>query len=334
IDGILLGGHGLFTWGATQRDCYLSSIHTIDQMGEFILAHQRKKHTFFGGLVHSPIQDRREVAAQILPALRGALSSNRRVVAHYTDHEDALAFAGSKWSQELSALGTSCPDHFLRTRVCPLFLSWDPAKHHATALKGGIESQVAEYRAAYKKYYEDWAASDSPKLRDSNPSVVVVPGLGLFGFGKNKKEARITTEFFINAIHVMAGANALEDAEVTHPLPQARRPEESKQFNHFHNYVALPRSEAFRIEYWALEEAKLQRMPPEAEFSRKIGLIIGGASGIGREVALLLARKGAHLAVADFDEFGAKKVAEQAGALSSAEFVTSTSVDLSSSDSL
>ncbi len=334
IDGILLGGHGLFTWGATQRDCYLSSIYTIDQMGEFILTHQRKKHTLFGGLSHSAIQDRREVAAQILPALRGALSSNRSVVAHYTDHEDALAFAGSKWSQELSALGTSCPDHFLRTRVCPLFLSWDPAKHNATALKGSIESQVAEYRAAYKKYYDDWATSDSPKLRDSNPSVVVVPGLGLFGFGKNKKEARITTEFFINAIHVMAGANALEDGEVTHPLPQARRPEQSKQFTHFHNYVALPRSEAFRIEYWALEEAKLQRMPPEAEFSRKIGLIVGGASGIGREVALLLARKGAHLVVADFDQAGAEKVADEAGSLSSDEFVTSTVVDLSSSESL
>ncbi len=180
-------------------------------------------------------------------------------------------------------------------------------------LRAGIQTQVVEYRAAYKKYYADWATNDSPKLRDSNPSVVIVPGLGLFGFGKNKKEARITTEFFINAIHVMAGANALEDGEVSHPLPQARRAEQSQQFTHFHNYVALPRSEAFRIEYWALEEAKLQRMPAEAEFSRKIGLIIGGASGIGREVALLLARRGAHLVVADFDEAGAKRVAEQAG---------------------
>jgi rhamnose utilization protein RhaD (predicted bifunctional aldolase and dehydrogenase)/NAD(P)-dependent dehydrogenase (short-subunit alcohol dehydrogenase family) len=334
IDGILLGGHGLFTWGATQRDCYLNSIHTIDHMGEFILAHQRKKDTLFGGLLHSAIQNRREVAAQVLPALRGALSSNRRVIVHYTDHEDALAFAGSTWSKELSALGTSCPDHFLRTRVCPLFLSWDPSKKDISAFRASIESQVTEYRAAYKKYYDRWASSDSPKLRDSNPSVVVVPGLGLFGFGKNKKEARITTEFFINAIHVMAGANALEDGEDTHPLPQARRPEQSKEFTHFHNYVALPRSEAFRIEYWALEEAKLQRMPPEAEFSRRIGLIIGGASGIGREVALLLARKGAHLVVADFDESGAKKVADEAGSLSSAEFVTSAAVDLSSSESL
>ena len=164
--------------------------------------------------------------------------------------------------------------------------------------------------------------------------MVIVPGLGLFGFGKNKKEARITTEFFVNAIHVMEGANALESTEAEHPLPQARRPEQSAQFTHFHNYVALPRSEAFRIEYWALEEAKLQRMPAEAEFSRKIGLIVGGASGIGREVALLLAQRGAHLLVADFDEAGARKVAEQAGALASPEFVSFTGVDLASVHSL
>ena len=334
IDGILLGGHGLFTWGTTQRDCYLSSIHTIDQMGEFVQTHQRKKTTVFGGLAHAPLQDRKKVASLVLPALRGGLSSDRGVVAHYTDHEDALGFAGSKWAMELSALGTSCPDHFLRTKVCPFFVSWDPAKQNVIELKANIEAQIAEYRTAYKKYYDDWATSESPNLRDFNPSVVVIPGLGLFGFGKNKKEARITTEFFINAIHVMAGANALEDQEVSHPLPQARRPEQSKHFTHFHNYVALPRSEAFRIEYWALEEAKLQRMPPEAEFSRKIGLIIGGASGIGRETALLLARKGAHLAVADFDEPGARKVAEQAGSLSSPEFVTSVVVDLSSADGL
>jgi rhamnose utilization protein RhaD (predicted bifunctional aldolase and dehydrogenase)/NAD(P)-dependent dehydrogenase (short-subunit alcohol dehydrogenase family) len=334
IDGVLLGGHGLFTWGVTQHECYLSSIHAIDQMGEFIARHQNRKGPIFGGLEHTARVDRRKVVAEILPALRGALSSNRRVLAHYSDQGDALVFAGSKWSRELSALGTSCPDHFLRTRVCPLFLNWDPAKQDAKALKDSIHGQVAEYRAAYQKYYEEWASSNSPKLRDSNPSVVIVPGLGLFGFGKNKKEARITTEFFINAIHVMAGANALGDGDVAHPLPQARHPEQSKQFSHFHNYVALPRSEAFRIEYWALEEAKLQRMPAEAEFSRKIAFVLGGASGIGREVALLLARKGAHLVVADFDETGAKKVAEQAGVAASPEFVTSTGVDLSSADSL
>jgi len=334
IDGILLGGHGLFTWGRTQRECYLNSIQTIDQMGEFIAKHRSDKGAVFGGSEHAARADRKEVVAEILPALRGALSSNRRVIAHYSDHEDALAFAGSKWSRELSALGTSCPDHFLRTRVCPLFVDWNPAKQDAKVLKDGIQAQVAEYRASYKKYYADWATSDSPKLRDANPSVVIVPGLGLFGFGKNKKEARITTEFFINAIHVMAGANALEDGDVSYPLPQARRAEQSQQFTQFHNYVALPRSEAFRIEYWTLEEAKLQRMPAEVEFSRKIGMIIGGASGIGREVALLLARRGAHLVIADFDDAGAKRVAEQAGGLASPEFVKDTSVDLSSAESL
>jgi rhamnose utilization protein RhaD (predicted bifunctional aldolase and dehydrogenase)/NAD(P)-dependent dehydrogenase (short-subunit alcohol dehydrogenase family) len=333
-DGLILGGHGLFTWGSTQRDCYLNSIHTIDQMGEFILEHQSRKGVLFGGLEHAPLKDRQKVATEILPTLRGVVSSNRRVIAHYADKEDALTFAGSKWSRELSALGTSCPDHFLRTRVCPLFVRWDPAKEDRSVLKTRIREQADEYRADYRKYYEAWATNDSPKLRDSNPSVVIIPGLGLFGFGKNKKEARITTEFFINAIRVMAGASALEDGDVAHPLPQARHPEQSRQFTAFHNYVALPRSEAFRIEYWALEEAKLQRMPAEAEFSRKIALVVGGASGIGREVALLLARKGAHVVVADFDQTGAKKVADEAGALSSAESVASTAVDLSSSESL
>jgi rhamnose utilization protein RhaD (predicted bifunctional aldolase and dehydrogenase)/NAD(P)-dependent dehydrogenase (short-subunit alcohol dehydrogenase family) len=333
-DGLVLGSHGLFTWGQTQYECYFNSIRTIDQMGEFIIEHQARKGALFGGLEHSPLTDRRSVAARILPALRGEMSSNRRVIAHFTDDEDALTFAGSRWSKELGALGTSCPDHFLRTRICPMFIDWDPAKESPDVLKSRIHEQALTYRAQYKKYYDACATPDSPKLRDSNPSVVIIPGVGLFGFGKNKKEARITTEFFINAIHVMAGANTLEDGDAAHPLPQARRPEQSEQFRHFRNYVALPRSEAFRIEYWALEEAKLQRMPAEAEFTRKIALVIGGANGIGREVALLLARKGAHIVVADADLEGAKKVAAEAAGLSSPDLVASTRVDLSSSDSL
>src|ERR1022692_2211497 len=182
-EGIILGGHGLFTWGRTQRDCYLNSVHTIDQMGEFILRHQSKKNHSFGGLEHNPLQDRKSIATQILPTLRGAVSSNRRVVAHYADDEDALIVAGSKWAKELSSLGTSCPDHFLRTRVCPLFLSWDAATEDVAVLKSRIPAGVAQYRAAYKDYYDEWATNDSPKLRDSNPSVVVVPSVGLFGFG-------------------------------------------------------------------------------------------------------------------------------------------------------
>jgi rhamnose utilization protein RhaD (predicted bifunctional aldolase and dehydrogenase)/NAD(P)-dependent dehydrogenase (short-subunit alcohol dehydrogenase family) len=333
-EGLILGGHGLFTWGNTQRECYLNSIRTIDEMGEFIAEHQKKKGSLFGGIAASGSVNRNEIAVGILPALRGVVSSNRRVIAHYADHEDALSFADSNWARELSALGTSCPDHFLRTRVCPMFIPWDPAKEDASALKSRIQEQIVQYRTDYKKYYDSNAIADSPKLRDTNPSVVIVPGVGLFGFGKNKKEARITTEFFINAIHVMAGANALEDGAAPNRLPQAKTPEQSKEFTQFHNYVALPRSEAFRIEYWALEEAKLQRMPPEAEFSRKIVLVIGGASGIGREVGLLLARKGAHIVVADFDEPGAQKVADEAGRLSSRDQVASTKVNLGSAQSL
>lgn len=333
-EGILLGGHGLFTWGMTQRECYLNSIHTIDQMGEFIDRHQTEKRALFGGLVCTPIQNRQEIVAQILPPLRGAVSSNRRVIAHYSDDPDALTFAGSKWSRDLARLGTSCPDHFLRTRVCPLFLHWHPANETVATLKARIQEEVIKYRASYEQYYESYASSDSPPLRDSNPSVVIIPGLGLFGFGKNKKEARITTEFFINAIHVMAGANAFDDGNARSALPQARTAEHSKEFTEFHNYVGLPRSEAFRIEYWALEDAKLQRMPPEAEFSRKIFLVVGGASGVGRETALLLAKKGAHVVVADSEVEGAKKVAAEAGALGSPEFATGTVIDLGSSQSL
>lgn len=332
--GLILGGHGLFTWGNTQRECYLNSVRTIDEMGEFISEHQREKGPLFGGSAVSAAVNRHQVAVAILPALRGVVSSNRRVIAHFADQEDALAFANSKWARELSTLGTSCPDHFLRTRVCPMFIPWDPAKEDASVLKSRIQEQVVQYRTDYKKYYHACAVADSPKLRDTNPSVVIIPGLGLFGFGKNKKEARITTEFFINAIHVMAGANALEDGPAPDPLPQAKTAEQSKEFTQFHNYVALPRPEAFRIEYWSLEEAKLQRMPPEAEFSRRIVLVVGGASGIGREVALLLARKGAHVVVADFDETGAQKVADEAGGLSSRDQVASSMVNLGSAQSL
>jgi rhamnose utilization protein RhaD (predicted bifunctional aldolase and dehydrogenase)/NAD(P)-dependent dehydrogenase (short-subunit alcohol dehydrogenase family) len=332
-NGLILGSHGLFTWGDTQRECYLNSIETIDQMGRFINAHQAKKSTIFGGIETAPVADRQSVAAAILPALRGICSSNKRQIAHYADHQDALDFAGSAWGKELCALGTSCPDHFLRTRICPMFIDWKPSEGLDT-LKTRIAERAVVYRKDYADYYNAWALPDSPKLRDSNPSVVVIPGLGIFGFGKNKKEARITTEFFINAIHVMSGAAALEDGEIANPLSQARRPEQSQHFATAYNYVALPRPEAFKIEYWALEEAKLQRMPPEAEFSRKIVLVVGGGSGIGREVALMLANRGAHIVVADVNAEAAKEVANEVAKLTSSETVSSVAANLGSSESL
>ena len=210
-DGLILGSHGLFTWGATQRECYLNSIRTIDEMGQFIDAHRARRPVRFGGTAHKPVDTRREIAARVLPALRGALSATRRVIAHFAEDAVSLEFAGSAWAAELGRLGTSCPDHFLRTRICPLVVEWDPASGDVGSLEAAFTRQIATYRADYTKYYESFATADSPKLRDSSPSVVIIPGVGLFGFGKNKKEARITTEFFINAINVMEGATALED---------------------------------------------------------------------------------------------------------------------------
>ncbi len=185
------------------------------------------------------LADRKAIATAILPALRGIVSSNKRVIAHYTDHEDALAFAGSKWAKQLGDLGTSCPDHFLRTRICPMFVDWKPGEESVDVLKKKIAEQAVAYRGEYAKYYQANATPDSPKLRDSNPSVVIIPGLGLFGFGKNKKEANITTEFFINAIHVMSGANILSTGDVPIRFRKQGSADRSQEFKTFQNYVAL-----------------------------------------------------------------------------------------------
>ena len=334
-DGIVLGSHGLFTWGDTQADCYRNSIRTIDQMGQFVGEHARRRGGApFGGRAIGAPRQGDDVVAAVLPHLRGAVSSNRRVVAHVERGDEALRFASSAWAADLCALGTSCPDHFLRTRISPLFVPWKPEVDDVTALRRRIDERLATYRQEYVAYYEACRSADSPPLRDSNPSVVVIPALGVFGFAKDKREARITTEFFLNAIHVMDGATALEDNVPGGPLPQARRPEQTAQFTSFHNYVALPRAEAFRIEYWALEEAKLRRMPPEKEFSRKIAVVVGGGSGIGREVALQLAQRGAHVVVADRNAAAAEATWNDAHAVSSAESGIAIQVDLSSRDSI
>jgi rhamnose utilization protein RhaD (predicted bifunctional aldolase and dehydrogenase) len=342
-DGIILGGHGLFTWGNTQHECYASSIRTIDQMGEFIAQHEaRANRPRFGGpVVTATVADVESAIAEVFPYLRGAVSSNRRVIGHADASAEAVEFANSKWAEELCGLGTSCPDHFLRTRISPMFIAWDPAKEDTAALRAKIDQRIVRYRADYAAYYTAFAEPSSPQLRDSNPSVVVVPGLGLFGFGKDKREARITTEFFVNAIHVMQGANALEAEDGGRRtedggavLPQARRPEQLKEFKTFHNYVALPRLEAFRIEYWALEEAKLQRMPPEKEFSRKVAVVVGAGSGIGREVALQIARRGGHVLAADANAAAAAEASTEAAARSSKDMVRSAALDLTSRDTV
>ena len=336
-DGLILGSHGLFTWGKTQREAYLSSLMTIEQMGEFIHEHEKRAgRPQFGGVAVPPSTiDREATAAAILPYLRGAASSSRRTIGHFDPSEEALAFANSQWAEDLCTMGTSCPDHFLRTRISPMFVPWNPANEDLEALKAKIKERVTQYRKDYAEYYTSFAEPASPAQRGSDPSVVLISGLGLFGFAKDKREARITTEFFVNAIHVMAGANALEDeSSNAKTYWQARRPEQNAQFKTFHNYVALPRSEAFRIEYWALEEAKLQRMPPEKEFSRKIALVVGGASGIGREVALQLARKGAHVVVADLNLAAAEDAAKEAAQASSSDAVMAAELNLTSRDSM
>jgi len=331
-DGIVLGGHGLFTWGNTQRESYLSTITIIDQLGQFLSRHSKAVNTqIFGGQVQPVREDRKQIATAILPFLRGQLGEKRRSIASYSDAEDVLGFVNSALAQELAFLGTSCPDHFIRTKIRPMFVPW-AENGDIAALKAQIPVSLKTYREDYDAYYRANALPDSPALRDPSPTVVLIPGVGMFSFGKNKTEARIIGEFYTNAIHVMEGASALGHgiAEIRSgdPIPQAGPAAAASKFSICSNYVALPPSEAFRIEYWALEEAKIRRQPPEKELSRKVVLVVGGGSGIGREVARLAIERGAHVVIADRDTAGAERVAEELKKLAPAEFIASTPVDI------
>jgi len=327
-DGVVLGGHGLFTWGATQRECYLNTITIIDQLGQFIERHAGAAgyKPFGGGAVKSR-DDRAEIAAGIMPYLRGAVSRRQRWIGSYSDLPQVLEFVNSAQAEKLAHLGTSCPDHFIRTKIRPMFIKWNPAGN-PSELKELIETALETYRAEYAEYYRKHAVKDSPAVRDASPTVVLVPGVGMFSFGKNKTESRITGEFYINAIGVMQGAGALGAGIECKEIPQAGPAASADQFTVYSNYVALPPSEAFRIEYWKLEEAKIRRQPPEKELSRRVALIVGGGSGIGREVALLAAGRGAHIVVADRDVKGAEAVAAEAAAIVGKEAVTWTSIDI------
>ena len=282
IRGIVLGGHGLFTWGDTSYECYVNSLEVIEQASVYIEERIGKKGPVFGGVkVQSlPEEKRRQQATAIAPLLRGLCSSEKRMIGHFSDDQRVLEFVNSNDLGRLAPLGTSCPDHFLRTKIQPLVLDLpaDADLTDAAAVKDWLTPAFEDYRKAYIHYYETCKHPNSPALRDPNPVVILYPGVGMFTFAKNKQTARVASEFYINAINVMKGAEA---ASV---------------------YTALSRQEAFNIEYWLLEEAKLQRQPPERPLSRRVAIITGGGGGIGKAIADKLAAEGANVVLTDISE--------------------------------
>jgi rhamnose utilization protein RhaD (predicted bifunctional aldolase and dehydrogenase)/NAD(P)-dependent dehydrogenase (short-subunit alcohol dehydrogenase family) len=333
-EGIVLASHGLFTWGSTSLECYLNTSAIIDDFGTFVLEHQAEAPPF-GGPRHEARADRHELATTILPYLRGRLATVRPAIGTYDDSDEVLEFVNARDAEPLAEVGTSCPDHFVRTRIKPLFVKWDPEAGSLDALRKAITDGAERYRQDYTAYYHAFATPRSPALRDPNPSVVLVPGIGMFAFGANSRETRYTAEFYGNAIRVMAGATALGGGRTAAgPLPQPKSPELAAGFTAVNNYVALPVREAFNIEYWALEEAKLQRMPPPKELSRRICLVVGGGNGIGRATALRAAALGAHVVVADANETAAVEVARDAQRLAGADSAAACAMDITGRDNI
>ena len=282
IRGIVLGGHGLFTWGDTSYECYMNSLEVIETASEYIASREGKEKAVFGGpLVESlPKEDRLSQAAKLAPVLRGLCSSENRMIGHFTDDERVLQFINSRDLAKLAPLGTSCPDHFLRTKIKPLVLdlAGDADLSQPLVIAAQLSQQFDAYRKDYAEYYEACKHPNSPAMRDPNPVVILYPGVGMFTFAKNKQTARVAAEFYTNAINVMRGAEAIS------------------------SYTALARQEAFNIEYWLLEEAKLKRQPPEKPLSRKVALITGAGGGIGKAIADKLASEGANVVLSDIAE--------------------------------
>ncbi|MFN5422135.1 MAG: bifunctional aldolase/short-chain dehydrogenase [bacterium] len=282
IRGIMLGSHGLFTWGDTAYESYINTLEVIEQCAEYIQSNIGKKSPVFGGAKissESP-EKRKEQAAMLAPVLRGLCSTHTRMIGHFTDDERVLEFINSNDLDRLAPLGTSCPDHFLRTKISPLVLPLQPLEDlsDSKAIKEKLESSFAAYREMYAEYYNTCKHPNSPAMRDANPVVLLYPGIGMFTFAKDKQTARVASEFYVNAINVMKGAEAIS------------------------SYTSLPRQEAFNIEYWLLEEAKLQRMPKPKALSGKIALVTGSAGGIGKAISKKLAEEGACVILNDNDE--------------------------------
>jgi rhamnulose-1-phosphate aldolase/alcohol dehydrogenase len=281
IRGIILASHGLFTWGDTSYDCYVNTLEVIEQCATFIEKKLSTKREVFGGakIRLVPKEERMDKAAVIAPILRGYCSSYSRMVGHFTDDEVVLEFVNSKELGRLAEMGTSCPDHFLRTKIRPLVLDLelDEDLSDLERIKSKLDSQFEAYRKMYSEYYEECKHPDSPAMRDPNPVVILYPGIGMFTFARDKQTARVAAEFYINAINVMKGAEAISE------------------------YVALPRQEAFNIEYWPLEEAKLARRPKPRPLSGRVALVTGSAGGIGKAIAQKFVNEGACVIICDND---------------------------------
>lgn len=320
IDGIVLGSHGIFTWGESSRDSYCNTLRVIDAVGRFVLARvEAKGDSLFGGARFASRPDASELVRGVFPAMRGEVGN---VIGHFTNSPEVVRFVNSERAKALSFQGTSCPDHFVRTKVRPMYVDWDVGNGPGDDLVASIRNGMLRYREEYEEYYEAHRQPNSPAMRSSSPTVVLVPGVGMFSFGRTKAEARITGEFYVNAIHVMEGATAFAGE----PLPAGYSTADGEAVD---NYVALPLREAFNIEYWLLEEAKLARLPPEKELSRKVAVVIGASPGIGSAVAERLAREGAHVVIGDIEldaaEWAAEKIRKTIGpGLASVEFVDCT----------
>jgi rhamnulose-1-phosphate aldolase/alcohol dehydrogenase len=296
--GVILGGHGITAWGSTSDECESRSLEIITGARQYIeqAGHAEPFGAVIPGCQALPDGERRERAANLAPVIRGLASADRRQVGHFTDNAVVLDFLARARHADLAALGTSCPDHFLRTKVRPMVLDLPPSAS-LPAVIGRLHELHEAYRDDYRAYYERHATPDSPPMRGADPAIVLVPGVGMFSFGADKQTARVAGEFYVNAINVMRGAESVS------------------------SYAPISEAEKFRIEYWALEEAKLARRPAPKPLATRVALVTGGGSGIGRATARRLAAEGACVVVADRDQPAAKDVAEEIGSADAAVHV-------------